>query len=183
MTRILPLTLAVATSVVALDATFLRPVLAQTATSDVSVPEGYQVIQGNVWSFAVPSDWQTTQFPVPASGPATLEAQLSDNQGQIFLNLVTEPFIGDSSTYIEFNLENMSAVGFAVHNHRSVEIGLLNGEEVESTLPSDPPVRMLQRITVGSNQGFALTCGSLEANFETVRATCSSILETFQVVP
>jgi hypothetical protein len=156
---------------------------AQVPAAPIEAPPGYQIIQRDAWAFAVPDDWESTEITPPRSPDVELVAQLRDTQGQIFVNLVTEPFAADSIEYIDLNLETMRSIGFQIHRQESVSVGMVEGGEIESTLPAQPPVRALQRVTVSDGTGYALTCGSLESSFETVRPTCEAIMESFQVMP
>jgi hypothetical protein len=156
---------------------------AQEAEAPLAVPPGYQVVQQDAWAFVVPDDWQATEISPPRSPDIQLVAQMRDSDGQVFVNLVTEPFDNDSTQYLSLNLETMRSIGFEIHRQEPVTIGNINGGEIESTLPSEPPVRALQRVTVSDGTGYAITCGSLESQFETVRSTCEAILNSFQVSP
>jgi hypothetical protein len=212
MVRFLPLALALAIAPILIPIALPTLALAQTLTlakptnklalrkdivleeepilEDPTVPEGYRTVEGESWSFAVPRDWQETEFPNSTQGSVSIVAQLSDRQEQLFINLVAEPYEGDIQNYIQLSLENMATMGFTVHDQHPVEVelvnvdvGALSGVELESSLPSMPVIRALQRVTVASGNGFALTCGSLETNFEVMRSTCSTILETLRVMP
>jgi len=165
----------------------VSPVLADSHTATpadlpaTSVPQGDRAIAGEGWTFAVPPDWQTTQTAPSNIGAIAIPAQLSDSQGQIFINLATEPLSGDFTNYIARSLESLSLFGFTVYDQRSVMVGLLEGVEVESTFPSTPPARVWQRILASDNTGYVLTCGTLETNAEAARTTCATILNTFQI--
>ena len=208
MARFLPLALALAIAPISIPIALPTLALAQTLTLDKpalrkefaleedpvlegpTVPEGYRIVEGESWSFAVPTDWQETQFSNSAQGTVAIVAQLSDRQEQLFINLVTEPYEGDIQNYIQLSLENMVTMGFTVHDQYpvavelvNVDVGSLSGVELESSLPATPSIRALQRVTVASGNGLALSCGSLETNFEAMRSTCSTILETLRVMP
>lgn len=146
-----------------------------------TTPEGYRAIAGEDWSFSVPPDWQTTQIAPPNVGAIAIPAQLSDSQGQILVNLATQPLQGDVTDYIAQSLEGMSNFGITIHGQRSVMAGGLEGVEVESTFPSTPPARVWQRISASNSMGYVLTCGTLETNAEAARTICVSILNTFQI--
>lgn len=146
-----------------------------------SSPEGYRAIAGEDWTFSVPTDWQTTQISPPNVGAIAIPAQLSDSQGQILVNLATQPLEGDVTDYIAQSLEGMNNFGITIHDQRSVMAGTLEGVEVESTFPSTPPARVWQRISASGSMGYVLTCGTLETNAEAARTTCASILNTFQI--
>lgn len=183
MIRSFPLTLAlaIASGLGTLGLVNISSVKAQENPAIAQAPSDYQVIEGNGWSFAVPSDWENTQIPNPAEGTVAVVAQLRDPQSQVFVNLVTEPFEGDPETYIQLNVENMTSVGFMIHRQEEVTAGAAQASELESTIPSTPPVRAIQVVTADNGTGFALTCGGLEANFENIRSTCEEVLGTFDV--
>ncbi len=145
------------------------------------IPQGYRAIAGEGWSFSVPPDWQTTQIAPPNVGAIAIPAQLSDSQGQILVNLATQPLEGDVSDYVAQSLEGMSNFGITIHDQRNVMTGTLEGVEVESTFPSTPPARVWQRISASSSMGYVLTCGTLETNAEAARIICANILNTFQI--
>ncbi len=165
----------------------VSPVLADSHTPTpadlpaASIPQGYRAIAGEGWTFAVPPNWQTTQIAPPNVGAIAIPAQLSDSQGQILVNLATQPLSGDVTNYIAQSLEGMSNFGITIHGQRSVMAGLLEGVEVESTFPSTPPARVWQRISASGSTGYVLTCGTLETNAEAARTICASILNTFQI--
>lgn len=155
-----------------------------TQSTEIAIPEDYQVILGDRWSFAVPSDWQNT-LPSPTTvGNVSLVAQLNDTQRQVVVNLVTEPYEGDGENYIQTNLQGLQSSGFTIHQQQSITFGNLQGVELDVSLPSvDPalPLRLLQRMLTGAGVGYTMTCGGTEANFEATSAICTTILDTFQV--
>lgn len=174
-TLFLAAAIAVAAPGVALVAS--APGLAQ----QVSVPDGFQVVEGSRWSYAIPQDWQATQYPQPGIGNVTLVSQYESPDGQVFVNMVTEPFPGDVNTYLDLNLSNMQTFGFTVHNQTEAMVGSLVGAEVESSVPTQPPLRVLQRFTLVNETGYVLTCRTLESTFNDYRDRCSQILDTFRV--
>lgn len=158
------------------------PVLAQP-TAETQVPEGYQIVLGDRWSFAVPAEWQNAPAPSSNLGEVRIVAQLSDAQQQTVVTLVTEPYTGRNEDYIDQNLQTLTRLGYTVHDQRSIAIGELQGTELEVGVPSEPPVRLVQRLVADNGLGFAMTCGSAEANFESNQAICDTILDSFRVLP
>ncbi|MBE9103335.1 hypothetical protein [Vacuolonema iberomarrocanum] len=153
------------------------PVFAQ----ETAVPEGFQLVEGDLWSYAIPQDWQETQYPQPDLGNVTLVSQHESPDGEVFINMVTEPYPGDMPTYLELNLDNMQSFGFVIHNQTEAMVGSLVGAEVESSVPIEPATRVLQRFTLTNGTGYVLTCRTLESTFSSYRDRCSQILETFRV--
>lgn len=145
------------------------------------MPQGFQAVEGDRWSYAIPQDWQATQYPQPGIGNVTLVSQHESPDGQVFVNMVTEPFPGDVLTYLDLNLDNMQNFGFTIHDQSEAMVGSLVGVEVESSVPTQPPTRVLQRFTLTEGTGYVLTCRTMESDFSSYRDRCSQILSTFEV--
>jgi len=140
--------------------------------AEPTVPEGYQVVTGDRWSFAVPSDWQNV-----LSAPAELEndtrvvAQLNDSQRQIVVNLVVQSYEGESSDYLQQSIDSLSDLGVIIHTQAPILLTAMQESEIEgvdldvSIESSEPPTRILQRLVADNGTGFALACGGKEENF------------------
>lgn len=177
MNTALSLAAAIAVAGAGFPALAPTPVLAQRA----NLPQGFQAVEGDRWSYAIPQDWQATQYPQPGIGNVTLVSQHESPDGEVFVNMVTEPYPGDMQTYLDLNLNNMQSFGFTIHSQTEAMVGSLVGVEVESSVPTEPATRVLQRFTLADDVGYVLTCRTLEATFESHRDRCSQILATFQV--
>ncbi|MEO1145690.1 MAG: hypothetical protein AAFY26_08840 [Cyanobacteria bacterium J06638_22] len=178
MSQVFSMTTAIAVSSAGLLLAALTPAFAQ----EVTVPEGFQSVEGDSWAYAIPQDLLETQYPQPGLGNVTLVSQHESPDGEVFVNMVTEPYPGDINSYIQLNLDNMQSFGFEIHSQTEVMVGSLTGAEVESTVPLEPAAaRVLQRFTLTNGTGYVLTCRTLEATFETHRDRCSQILRTFYV--
>lgn len=149
------------------------------------VPEGYQVVTGDHWSFAVPPDWQNIlSDSVELPEDASLEAQLNDSQKQIVVNLVTQSYRGDDQDYLEQSLNTLSELGFTIHTQEPVALSEWQGVDLDVSLSSaTPPTRLLQRLIAADGTSFALTCGGEAENFEATQSVCRTILNSFQVTP
>lgn len=158
-------------------------VMGAVISADVHAQPQRQVVSGDRWNFSLPSDWVTTNYPQPGIGQVTLEAQYTSPDGGMFVNMITEPFPGDAETYLQLNLENMQTFGFTVHAQDAAQIGQLDGIQVESSVPNDPPMRVLQRMTLADGTGYVLTCRTLESTFASYRDRCVTILDSFTVRP
>jgi len=176
---LLTLALAIASPGIALIPT--NPALAQRALS--TIPDGYQRVEGDGWAFAVPQTWKATQYPQPGIGNISMVAQYESLNGDVFVNLVTEPYPGDVGSYLELNLQNMQRFGFTIHSQEPVTVNALEGAEIESSVPTEPATRVLQRLAIANDLGYVLTCRTLETTFSQYRDQCSQIMNTFQVNP
>jgi hypothetical protein len=158
------------------------PAQANAPVQLAQTPENYQTVAKNAWSFALPADFQETAINLPNASNVTLEAQYTDNNGTLFVNLVTEPLQpGDQAGYLDNSVQFLSSAGFNVIDQERLQVGPLEAADVESSMASTPPVRVLQRIVASPSTGYALTCGTLEANFESVRDTCATILSSLEI--
>jgi len=160
------------------------PVLAMGLSMPVAQSQtAVQDITGDRWSFALPESWVETNYPQPGLGTVSLVAQYESPDGAVFVNVVTEAFAGDAATYLNLNVQNMTSFGFVIHDQSAVSVGALPGTEVESTVPSEPTTRVLQRFALTDGTGYVLTCRTLESTFDDYREQCTEILDTFAVTP
>lgn len=161
------------------------PGLAQAPGSGAIPPEGYQVVMGDQWSFAVPSDWENVLANAPSKPEnVSVDAQWSAPQRQTVMNLVTERYEGSSEDYIQFTLDNLSSLGLTVDSQQSITVGTLPGVDLEVTVPfANPPVQMVQRVIADEGTGFVMTCGGSAEDFETTRSVCANIFNSFQITP
>lgn len=159
--------------------------LAESSAAPTPVPDGYQVVMGDRWSFAVPADWQDAlTAPLNPVERIRLVAQLRDQPGQQIVNLVQETYDGSDTDYIQLTIDSLDTLGFTVMEQRSIAVGEWQGMELEVSAPeSEPPIRFLQRVVAVAGTGFALTCGGTEAEFESTQAVCANILNSFQIAP
>ncbi len=146
------------------------------------VPQGYQTVDADAWSFAVPPGFQATEPSESSTGNVSVVAQYSGVGGLVLVNLVTEPIDpADQEAYLENSVEFLNNAGITVLSQEPLQIGAMEGAEVESRMDSMPPVRLLQRIVASPSTGYALTCGALDENFEQARDTCATILSTLEI--
>lgn len=154
----------------------------QNSTSPI--PADYQVIMGDGWSFAVPSDWQNALSSTAELGDASIVAQLNDNQKQTVVNLVTQTYDGSGEEYIQRSVATLNDLGFTVHAQDPISVSGFSGMALEVSLTaSETTVRLWQRMVVRDGMSFALTCGGPEANLEAAQPICANILNSFQVIP
>lgn len=160
-----------------------EPVETEPAATEPVVPEGYQRVTGDHWSFAVPSDWHNIlSDAVELPEDASLEAQLNDSQNQTVVNLVTQSYRGDDQDYLEQSLDTLSELGFTVHTQESIALSEWQGVDLDVSLTSaTPPTRLLQRLIAADGTSFALTCGGKAENFQATQSVCRTILNSFQV--
>ncbi|MGG6292860.1 hypothetical protein ACQ4M4_00430 [Leptolyngbya sp. AN02str] len=159
------------------------PAQANAPVQVAQTPESYQTIAKNAWSFDLPVDFQPTEIDgLPNASNVSLEALYTGNNGLLFVNLVTEPLQpGDQDGYLDNSIQFLGSAGFNVIGEERLQVGSLNAADVESSMSSTPPVRVLQRIVASPSTGYALTCGTLESNFESIRETCASILSSLEI--
>lgn len=160
----------------------------ETNSPDVAtpaIPEGYQVITGDRWSFAVPPDWQNVlSAPAELENDTSVVAQLNDSQKQIVVNLVVQSYEGEPSDYLQQSIGSLSNLGVTIHTQEPIALPEMQGVNLDVSLDSsDPPTRILQRIVADGGTGFALACGGKAENFEAVRSVCTTILNSLQIVP
>lgn len=163
-----------------------EPRLIPDSETNSAVPPGYQVVMGEGWSFAVPSDWQTVPAAeLPDMGTIRIVARLSDSQRQTIVNLITESYEESREEYLKRSIAELGDLGFKVNQQHPITVGTLSGAELDVSVPdANPPVRLLQRIVADENgTGFVMTCGSPDANFATAQTVCATILNSFQVAP
>ena len=161
------------------------PGLAQVPGTSAVPPAGYQVVMGDRWSFAVPSDWENVLANAPSSPEnVSIDAQWSAPQRQTVMNLVTEHYDGNSEDYIQLTLNNLSSLGLTINTQQAITVGTLPGLDLEMTVPfANPPVQMLQRVIANDGTGYVITCGGAAEDFEMTRSVCANIFNSFQIAP
>lgn len=138
-----------------------------------------RVVQGPGYVFSVPAHWE----PVQVGPPALVSVRDTTVVGGFLtnVNLVSEPFLGDGPGYAAANIPLLQTAAVIVAQRPAV-VGSLASTELESIWTrANPPYRTLQRFAAGNGRGWVITCSGAHATFESVRALCTSILDTFRV--
>ena len=153
------------------------PSVAVTPMPVATGPE-YRFVQGMGWTFAVPANWQ--QIPI---GPPALVSLRDTNAVGGFLtnvNLIAEPFAGDGPSYAIANVPLLQTAATIVAQRPAV-VGPFASTELESVwAQAVPPYRTVQRFVATRGQGWVITCSGAHATFESVRQTCTAILDSFR---
>lgn len=161
---------------------------AESESPDIAepvVPDEYQVVTGDRWSFAVPPDWQNVlSAPAELENDTSVVAQLNDSQKQIVVNLVVQSYEGESSDYLQQSIDSLSDLGVTIHTQEPIALPEVEGVDLDVSLDSsEPPTRILQRIVADDGTGYALACGGKEEEFEAARSICTTIINSLQVTP
>jgi hypothetical protein len=156
----------------------------EPGVAEPAVPEGYQRVTGDGWSFAVPPGWQNLlSEPVELGEDTLLAAQMIDSQKQTVVNLVIQDYKGDNNDYIDQSVKILSDLG-TVHTQELTTISGWQATALDFSLTAaEPPTRLLQRVIAANGTGFALTCGGREENFSANQPVCTTILNSFQISP
>jgi hypothetical protein len=149
------------------------------------LPAGFVEQNGGGWRIAVPSTWKDAAQKGPAAW-AVADPQAVDGF-HANVNVVTEPFSGDSYDYARANEAALRREARA-----TVEVArddVVDGdptlviESRWSTSPQGAPVsyRTMQTALASRGTGYVVTCSVAASAFERYRSTCDSIVHSFAV--
>ena len=149
-----------------------------------AVPAGFLHQSGNGWRVAVPSTWKespqkdTTAWVVADPQPVDVF--------QACVNVLTEPFAGDSYEYAK-----ASEAALRQDPRATVEAAREDVVDGDPTLviesrwapsaPSGVPYRTTQTAVASRGKGYVVTCAVAASAAERYRSTCDSIVQSFAV--
>jgi hypothetical protein len=145
------------------------------------VPAGFGEQMGSGWRIADPTTWK--DLKTPAAAWAAEDPQAVDNF-HANVNVVTEPFTGDSYEYARAN-ETALRKGAMVEVVRE---DVVDGDPtlvIEARWTPVPPstvaYRTLQSFLSSRGTGYVVSCAVSSSAFERYRSTCESIVHSFAV--
>jgi hypothetical protein len=148
------------------------------------LPAGFVPQSGNGWRVAVPSTWKDAAQKGTASWAVADPQAVDDFQASV--NVLTEPFPGDSYDYAR-----ASEAALRTDAHATVEAArddVVDGDPtlvIESrwapTPPSTATYRTMQTALSSRGTGYVVTCAASASSFERYRSTCDSIVRSFAV--
>ena len=136
--------------------------------------------QGDRWSFSCPANW--TDAPPGTSALGSVASPVPVNGLLPNVNIVREPFVGNSAAYAAANITALNGAGAHVLSQHAVASGGLTAVDIETQWPAATPRRTVQRMMAVGGFGYVLTC-TVGDQAATARAICDPILATFQVQP
>jgi len=144
------------------------------------VPAGFGEQMGAGWRIAVPTTWKDQKTP---AAWAVADPQAADDF-HANVNVVTEPFTGDSYEYARANET-------ALRSRAMVELVREDVVDGDPTLaiearwtpvpPSTVPYRTMQTFLSSRGTGYVVSCAVSSSAFERYRSTCESIVHSFAV--
>lgn len=148
------------------------------------LPAGFAEHADVGWRIAVPATWKEATQKGPAVWAVADPQTVDDLHAHV--NVVTEPFAGDSYDYARAN-----EAGLRLQPGATVEAvreDVVDGDPtllIESRWPPAPPAtvsfRTMQSVLSSRGTGYVVTCGVSANAFERYRSTCESILRSFAV--
>jgi hypothetical protein len=148
------------------------------------VPAGFAEHAGVGWRIAVPATWKEAAQKGPAAWAVADPQAVDDLHAHV--NVVTEPFVGDSFDYARAN-----EAGLRREPRATVEVAredVVDGDPtlvIESRWTPTPPAtvafRTMQTVLASRGTGYVVTCGVSSNAFERYRSSCESILHSFAV--
>jgi hypothetical protein len=145
------------------------------------IPAGFGEQMGSGWRIAVPTTWK--DMKTPAAAWAVEDPQTADDF-HANVNVVTEPFTGDSYEYARANET-------ALRKGAMVEVVREDVVDGDPTLviearwtpvpPSAVPYRTMQGFLSSRGTGYVVSCAVSSSAFERYRSTCESIVHSFAV--
>jgi hypothetical protein len=152
-----------------------------TTYSPPPLPAGFGEQMGSGWRIAVPTTWQDHR--TPAAAWAVQDPQAVDDF-HANVNVVTEPFTGDSNEYARAN-ETALRKGAMVELVRE---DVVDGDPtlvIEARWTPVPPstvaYRTMQSFLSSRGTGYVVSCAVSSSAFERYRSTCESIVHSFAV--
>jgi hypothetical protein len=149
-----------------------------------TVPAGFIHQSGNGWRVAVPSTWKEAPQKDSAGWVVADPQPVDDFQASV--NVLTEPFPGDSYEYAK-----ASEAALRQDPRATVEAAREDVVDGDPTLviesrwapssPSGVPYRTTQTAVASRGKGYVVTCAVAASAAERYRSTCDSIVHSFAV--
>jgi hypothetical protein len=161
-----------------------RPVPGGASPVSTVSPPGYVRKAGVGWSIDVPATWtppaQKGQAQWALSDPDVVDAFHAN------VNLVSEPYPGESLAYAQANLKSLrglASVKLVGSKEDVVDADDTLTVEAQWTAvaPSTTPYKTLQVYLAYGGTGYAVTCSAAVSSFERYRPTCETILHSFSL--
>lgn len=149
-----------------------------------AVPAGFTEQAGAGWRIAVPSTWKDA-VQKGAAAWAVADPQAVD-EFHANVNVVTEPFTGESYDYARANEtalrhEPRAIVEAAREDVVDGDPTLLLESRWAPVPPSTVPYRVLMTALSSRGTGYVVACAVSVSAFERYRTTCESIVHSFAV--
>ena len=144
------------------------------------IPAGFADQTGAGWRIAVPATWKEQK--TPAAGAVADPQAVDDFHANV--NVVTEPFTGDSYEYARANeaaLRTRAMVELVREDVVDGDPTLIIESRWAPVPPSTVPYRTMQTILSSRGTGYVATCSVSSSAFERYRSTCESIVHSFAV--
>jgi hypothetical protein len=148
------------------------------------LPAGFGEQTGVGWRIAVPATWKEAAQKGPAAWAVSDPQAVDDFRANV--NVVTEPFTGDSYDYARANeaalrREPRSTVEMVREDVVDGDPTLVIESRWTPSPPSTVPYRTMQTALSSRGTGYVVTCAVSAGAFERYRTTCESILHSFAV--
>lgn len=147
------------------------------------MPAGFVEQTGTGWRIAVPSTWAASAQSRGSAWVCDDPQPAGDYRANV--NVVTEPYSGESYDYARANEETLR------HEPRAtVEVAredVIDGDPtfvLESRWTpqgGSPPFRTMQAFLSSRGTGYVVTCTAAVGAFERYRSTCDAIVRSFAV--
>jgi len=145
------------------------------------IPAGFGEQMGSGWRIAAPTTWKDQK--TPAAAWAVQDPQAADDF-HANVNVVTEPFTGDSYEYARANetaLRKAAMVEIAREDVVDGDPTLVIEARWTPVPPSTVPYRTMQSFLSSRGTGYVVSCAVSSSAFERYRSTCESIVHSFAV--
>jgi hypothetical protein len=152
-----------------------------TTYTPPAVPAGFGEQMGSGWRIAVPTTWQDHKSPAVAWAVQDPQA-VDDFHANV--NVVTEPFTGDSYEYARANetaLRKSAMVELVREDVVDGDPTLVIEARWTPVPPSTVAYRTLQSFLSSRGTGYVVSCAVSSSAFERYRSTCESIVHSFAV--
>ncbi len=148
------------------------------------LPAGFVQQNGIGWSVAVPSTWRDAAQKGTASWAVADPQAVDDFQASV--NVLTEPFAGDSFDYAKASEASLRSDAKATVEASREDVidgdpTLILASRWTPTPPSTASFRTMQTALASRGTGYVLTCAASASAFERYRSTCESIVRSFAV--
>ncbi len=148
------------------------------------LPAGFAEQSGVGWRLAVPSTWKEASQKGPAAWAVSDPQAVDDFHANV--NVVTEPFTGDSYDYARANeaalrREPRSTLETVREDVVDGDPTLILESRWAPSPPSTVPYRTMQTALASHGTGYVVTCAVSAGAFERYRTTCDSILRSLAV--
>ena len=145
------------------------------------IPAGFGEQMGAGWRIAAPTTWKDQK--TPAAAWAVQDPQAADDF-HANVNVVTEPFTGDSYEYARANetaLRKAAMVEIAREDVVDGDPTLVIEARWTPVPPSTVAYRTMQSFLSSRGTGYVVSCAVSSSAFERYRSTCESIVHSFAV--